>query len=96
LTNPVGGVIGGAVGGVDAGGAGETAGDDKVLDELPGWSEAQAVKVAIGELSDGAMWRSLAWLWLGAVLVLWGLLLLAKIPQTIGRIGLGAAEAAIP
>jgi hypothetical protein len=75
---------------------GEVTSQESILDHLPGWSEAQAIKAGIGELTDARMWRSLGWLLLGFALLIGGLMLWLKIPQTGARVALSAAESALP
>jgi hypothetical protein len=61
------------------------------LGKLTGWD---AVKTAVGEVSDPAMWRSLGWLALGLALIALGLALWMRLPQKAAQVAASVAGAA--
>jgi hypothetical protein len=61
------------------------------LGKLTGWD---AVKTAVGEVSDPAMWRSLGWLILGMICIFTGLALWLRLPQKAAHAAAAVASAA--
>ena len=43
-------------------------------------------------MTDVTMWRSLGWLFLGVLLMWWGILLWAKVPQKAAELGTKVAK----
>lgn len=52
---------------------------------------AATLTAFFAEITDGKMWRSLAWIVLGAALLLLGIALWLRIPQAAARVGANAA-----